>query len=166
MLMLSGLFRPRRRAADDDEKQSRLPILRSIPTPVAHSEIHSYGHDYATESRSRALLANDAGIVVPTQTSPTSLGIIRPRSSIQVNTGTPESLSRAEDESGSHHNIRAPLSPFGSQIESDVRNLTGQIVIDTYRPVFEGNYSSVYRGVYGDQEVWVISSRLCILTPH
>jgi hypothetical protein len=149
--MLSRLFRPRRRSAVYNEKQSHLPISRFIPEPVVDSDICSCGHDNATHSR--ALLENNAGIITSTQASPTSLGTIL---STQVNTGTLESLSRPEDEFGSHHNVRAPLSPFGkkgSHIESDVRNLTGHVVIDTYRPVFEGIYSNVYRGIYGNQEV-------------
>jgi hypothetical protein len=148
--MIFGPFsRKMRRAAGNDEKQL-------IPTPVPYSDVYSYGRDHATEPRSRASLANNAFIITPTPTSPTSLGTSRPRSSTQANAGTLQSSSRPEDESGSSAYVWAQPSLSSkneSQTTGNVPNITGQVAITTSRPMFEGTYSSVYRGTYGTHEV-------------
>jgi hypothetical protein len=138
-----------RRAAGNDEKQL-------IPTPVPYSDVDSYGRDRTTESRSRATCANNAVIVTPNRALATSLETSRSRSSTQANAGTVESSSRPEDESGSSYHVWPQPSPFNkneSQTAGDVPNLTGQVDIATSRPIFEGTYSSIYRGTYGDHEV-------------
>jgi hypothetical protein len=155
-LMFSGLFGPKKRAAVEDEKRSRLGTSKLIPIPAQYSDIYSYGRDHVTEPRPRALLANNAVIVTRSHASPTSLGITRPRSSTQANAGTLEFLSHPEDVSGSFHNVWAQPSPFSnnwSQTVGDVPNLTGQVAIATSRPVFEGTYSDIYLGAYRDQTV-------------
>jgi hypothetical protein len=45
------------------------------------------------------------------------------------------------------------LSKGDPENPGDVPNLTGQIFIDTHRPVFEGTYSSVYQGTYRNDKV-------------
>jgi hypothetical protein len=150
-----SFFRQRKRAPVDDEKQSHLHISKLIPRSALYSDVYSCSSDHATEPRSRPSLANNAFIATPTPTSPTPEGTSRPRPSTQANEGTLES-NRPEDESGSSYHIWPQPSPFsknGSRTRGNVPNLTGQVAITTYRPVFEGSYSSVYRGSYGGHEV-------------
>jgi hypothetical protein len=67
-----------------------------------------------------------------------------------------QSSRRPEEESGSSYHVWAQPSSFnnnGSRTAGYVPNLTGQVAIARYRPVFEGTYSSVYLGTYGSQEV-------------
>jgi hypothetical protein len=136
---------------------------------VPYSDVYSYGRDHVTELRSRVLSANNAIVVTPTQASPTSLGTIGPRSLTQANAGTREPSSLAEDEYESSYHVWPQPFPFGqnrSHTAGELPNLTGQVVIAASRPVFEGTYSSVYRGTYINLEVWGISPRFYILTPH
>jgi hypothetical protein len=153
--MLS-FFRQRKRAPVDDEKQSHLHISRLIPRSALYSDLYSYGSDHATDPRSRTSSANNTFIVTSTPTSPSSSGTSRPRSSTRANAGTRGSSSRTKDESGSPPHVWPHPSPFsknGSQTAGEIQNLTGQVAIATSRPVFEGTYSSVYRGTYRDHKV-------------
>ena len=159
-MIFGSFFRQRKRAAVDDEKRSHLHITKPIPTPVPYSDVYSYGRDHVTELRSRALSTNNAIIVTPTQASPTSLGTIGPRSSTQTNAATREPSNCTEDAHGSSYHIWPQPSPFRQNrlhTAGEVPNLTGQVVIAASRPVFEGTYSSVYRGTYMNLEVWAIS---------
>jgi hypothetical protein len=47
----------------------------------------------------------------------------------------------------------SPLSKGEPEISGDVPDLTLQISIDTYRPAFEGTFSSIYRGTYRNSKV-------------
>jgi len=160
-MIFGSFFRQRKRAAAvDDEKPSHLHITKPIPTPVPYSDVYSFGRDHVTEVRSRVLSANNAiiYIVTPTQASPTSLGTIGPRSLTS---------SLAEDEYESSYHVWPQPFPFGqnrSHTAGEVPNLTGQVVIAASRPVFEGTYSSVYRGTYINLEVCAIYPRFYILT--
>ena len=136
-MIFSSLSRRRKRVAAADEKQSHLHIARLIPTPAPYSDVHPYGGDHVTESRSHASIANNTIIITPTQASPTSLGTIAPRSSTQANAGTREPSSRAEDEYESSCHIWPQPSPFRRNrlhTAGEVPNLTGQVVIATSSP--------------------------------
>lgn len=165
-MMVNSVFR-QKRGGIDDEKHHLRDFAKYIPLPTkGNFEMHlnKHSHHWSAESQTSsptALLACSALSIALGQAAP---NLQRRPSPINQSHTRHESAGTSDyssDDSGSSHNT-APHSPVDdiSRDVGEVPNLTSQVKVSIPRPIFEGTYSSVYKGSYHGDEVRRITVRL------
>jgi hypothetical protein len=136
--------RPKRRDSEDEKqlqrKSSKMNLLSVTHLRRLKDISVVYPTTLLTKNVSDAMLSQASSTVVQDPSRPGSAGLrdcpVEERDPLR---DMPAHLS--------------PLTKRKPEDSGDLPNLTGQVSIDTYQPVFEGTYSSVYRGMYGDHRV-------------
>lgn len=149
--MFKLLIRRAKRRDSEDEKQ--LQRKSSKISLLSTAYLRRLG-DISVVYPSTTLEKNASDAMLSQASSTVVLGASRPESAGLTDCSVEE---RGPLPDMPAHSF--PLTERKPEDLGEVPNLTGQVSIDTYRPVFEGTYSSVYRGMYGDHRVAIKAIR-------